>query len=69
MHPHQYGQTQCGWSVEDWSKATSICRSNVFQLIQRGAIKSVLFGKRRIITTHPAQFLASLSGEGAADAA
>jgi hypothetical protein len=57
-----------GWSVEDWSRATSIGRTKVFELIQRKAIQSVAFGRRRIITTAPDAFLASLATE-ARDAA
>ena len=52
-----------GWSVEDWSRATSIGRTKVFELIQRRAIQSVAFGRRRIITTQPADFLATLATE------
>lgn len=49
-----------GWPVTDWSKSAGISRASVFQLIADDKIKSVKFGKKRIITTHPREFLASL---------
>ena len=57
---------RAGWSVDEWIAATSIGRTHVFDLIRRRAIKSVTFGRRRIITTPPADFLASLANGRAA---
>lgn len=62
MH-HAPERNPAGWSVEDWSRATSIGRTKIFELIQRRAIQSVAFGRRRIITTQPADFLATLAKE------
>jgi hypothetical protein len=53
-----------GWSVADWSRATSIGRTKIFELLKLQKIDSVCFGRRRIITTSPAEFLASLASEG-----
>lgn len=53
-----------GWSVADWSRATSIGRTKIFELLKLEKIKSVSFGRRRIITTPPGDFLASLAAEG-----
>jgi hypothetical protein len=60
---HFNERARAGWSVEDWSRATSIGRTKVFELIQQRAIQSVAFGRRRIITTAPAEFLAALLRE------
>ncbi len=53
--------TKAGWSVEEFVNATSICRTNVFSFIKSGQIKSVNVGRRRVITTPPGEFLASLA--------
>jgi hypothetical protein len=53
--------TKAGWSVDEFVNATSICRTLVFSYIKSGKIKSVSVGRRRVITTPPADFLASLA--------
>jgi hypothetical protein len=53
--------SKAGWSVDEFVSATSICRTNVFSFIKSGQIKSVNVGRRRVITTPPADFLASLA--------
>lgn len=58
-----------GWSVAEWSAATSIGRTKVFDLIGSGAVTSVTAGRRRIITTQPDQFLRRLASEHQTDAA
>jgi hypothetical protein len=50
-----------GWSIEDWSRATSIGRTKTLELIRNGTIRSVTFGRRRILLTDPSDFLASLA--------
>lgn len=50
-----------GWPVNDWSKATGISRSSVYILIDENKIASVKHGAKRIITTHPRDYLASLT--------
>lgn len=49
-----------GWQVNPWCAAVGISRSTAYELIAEGKIASVAVGKRRIITTHPRDFLASL---------
>lgn len=49
------------WSVREWSDATSICKALVWKLVADGRIKSVKFGARRLITTPPADYVASLA--------
>jgi hypothetical protein len=53
--------SKAGWSFDEFVNATSICRTNVFAYIKSGQIKSVNVGRRRVITTPPAEFLASLA--------
>jgi hypothetical protein len=53
--------SKAGWSVDEFVNATSICRTLVFSYIKSGKIKSVSVGRRRVITTPPADFLASLA--------
>ena len=51
---------QFGWRVNSWAAAVGISRASVYELIAEKKINSVKFGGARIITTHPADFLASL---------
>ncbi len=50
-----------GWSVAEYIAATSVGRTNIFAAIKAGKIKSVNLGRRRVITTPPAEFLSSLA--------
>ena len=52
---------QAGWSVTGWANDTNLSRSFVYELIGAEKIKSVKAGARRIITTPPRDFLASLA--------
>ena len=51
-----------GWRVVEWSEAIGCSRTYTYELITAKAIESVRLGGARIITTHPQDFLASLSG-------
>lgn len=51
-----------GWSVNNWSAAADVSRSSTYELIADNKIKSVKFGGKRIILTHPREFLESLAG-------
>lgn len=52
-----------GWRVPEWSAATGISRSSVYELMKEKAVQSVKFGGARIIVTPPATWLASLTAE------
>lgn len=53
-----------GWPVNDWAKATGISRASVYNLLAEDRIQSVKYLNKRLITTHPRDFLASLAGQG-----
>ena len=53
-----------GWRVVEWSDAVGCGRTYTYELIAAKTIESVKLGGARIITTHPQDFLASLSGGG-----
>lgn len=53
--------SKAGWSVDEFVNATSVCRTLIFSYIKSGQIASVNVGRRRVITTPPADFLASLA--------
>ena len=59
------GSQKFGWRVGEWSRAVGCSRSSTYELIAGKRIASVKFGGARIITTHPADFLASLADEAA----
>jgi hypothetical protein len=55
--------TKAGWSVQQWCDDVDCCRTVAYELIGSSKIKSVRLGRRRIITTSPTEFLASLDAE------
>lgn len=55
--------TKAGWRVHEWAADCGISRAFTYNLLRSGAIKSVKVGAARIITTTPAEFLASLAAE------
>jgi hypothetical protein len=57
--------TKAGWRVEEWAADCGLSRSYTYNLLARGAIKGVRVGRNRIITTPPAEYLASLANEAA----
>jgi hypothetical protein len=54
---------RAGWPILDWAHATGIGRSMAYILLKRGELESVRIGKRRVITTPPAEFLDRLARE------
>lgn len=54
------GRVKAGWRVNEWAEDVSLSRAFVYELIAAGTIKSVKAGNARIITTRPAEYLASL---------
>jgi excisionase family DNA binding protein len=53
------------WSVKVWSKSTGVGHTKTYELIKDNKIRSVKFGAKRLITTPPADFIASLSQQAA----
>lgn len=51
-----------GWPVKDWAAAAGISRASVYNLLAEKKIASVKYLAKRIITTHPREFLESLRG-------
>ena len=49
------------WTVRDWARQTSLGRSYVYILINAGKIGSVKSGRKRLITTSPKDYIASLA--------
>ncbi len=54
-------QTKAGWNTDDWCNDAGVGRSTSYELEAAGKIKAVRVGKRRVIITPPAQFLAELA--------
>jgi Helix-turn-helix domain len=55
---------KCGWRVSEFAEAVGLCRATIYNLMSAGRLRSVKSGSARIILTAPAEFLASLAGEG-----
>lgn len=51
----------CAWTVREWAQQTSLSKSYVYVLLNAGRISSVKAGKRRLITTPPADYIDSLA--------
>ena len=49
------------WTVREWAQQTSLSKSYVYVLLSAGRISSVKAGKRRLITTAPADYIDSLA--------
>jgi hypothetical protein len=54
-------QTKAGWRLPEWCADVGCRRSTAYGLLTDGKIKSVKLGNSRIITTSPAEFLATLA--------
>ena len=52
-----------GWRVDEWKDAVGVGHTMIFQLLRERKIQSVKAGGRRLILTHPADFLNSLKEE------
>jgi excisionase family DNA binding protein len=61
--------TKAGWPTDEWCSDTGVGRSTSYELEAAGKIKAVRVGKKRVITTPPREFLASLAEEQADQAA
>jgi len=57
---------KAGWAILEWSAAVGCGRSYTYELLTAGRITSVKLGRRRLIITPPAQFLAELAEQQAA---
>ena len=49
-----------GWSVNEWAHAVGVSRASVYNLMAEDKLESVKFGFKRLITTHPRDFITSL---------
>jgi hypothetical protein len=61
----KYQHSKAGWSVTDWCNDAGFGRSKAYEEMKTGAIKYVKVGARTIITTKPADYLASRQTEAA----
>lgn len=61
--PAAANSAKCGWRVSEWAAAVGLCRASVYNLLSAKTIRSVKSGSARIITTAPADYLASLADE------
>jgi hypothetical protein len=57
--------TKAGWRPNEWAASTGLSRSKTYQLVKAGRIQAVRASRVTIITTSPAEYLASLRGEAA----
>ncbi|MGE3782054.1 MAG: hypothetical protein AB7H71_04850 [Alphaproteobacteria bacterium] len=58
-------QERVAWSVKHWCAATDLSPAYCYELLAAGKIEAVKIGGKRLITTAPRDFLASLRGEAA----
>jgi len=56
--------TKAGWRVSEWAADVGLSRAFVYELLSAKKIDSVKAGNARIITTKPADYLASLEERG-----
>lgn len=61
--------SKVGWSIDEWCQDSGLGRSTTYILLKRGEITSAKVGARRVITTNPAEYLASKAVEVPVDAA
>ena len=55
----RYDLPRAGFRVREFCETTTLSRARVYQLIKGADIKYVKVGGRSVITTTPAEFLAS----------
>jgi lambda repressor-like predicted transcriptional regulator len=64
MHENQTiaGRHKSGWKILEWCAETGISRSSAYNLLTADPprLESVKFGRSRIVTTPPSEFLRSL---------
>jgi hypothetical protein len=53
------------WSIKNWCAATDLSPAYTYELLAAKRIDSVKVGGKRLITTAPRDFVASLAGEAA----
>ena len=58
------GELRLSWPVNDWRNVTGLGRTTIYKLMAEGQIESVKVGAKRLITTHPRDFLNSLKEAG-----
>ena len=63
MEKEPRDDAQFGWKPERWARAVDLSRASVYNLLAAKRITSVKYGKSRLITTTPKEFLASLAEE------
>ena len=56
---------QVAWSVRNWCASTDLSPAYCYELLAAGKIEAVKIGGKRLITTAPRDFLASLRGQAA----
>lgn len=54
---------KAGWSVPEFCFGAGIGRSKAYEMMNAGLVSFVIIGRRRIITTSPADFLARAAGK------
>lgn len=59
-------QDKIAWTVKEWRDATGLSHTTVYELFKTDTIESVKYGGKRLITTNPKAFIASLKQERAA---
>jgi hypothetical protein len=59
----QVNPNQVAWSVRNWCADADLGRAYVYELLAAKKLASVKVGGKRLITTPPATFLKSLSGD------
>ena len=60
MSQRPLNPNQVCWSVKSWCADTDLSPAYVYELLAVGTIESVKIGGKRLITTRPQDFVASL---------
>lgn|GEM_PF-4366713 len=60
QHENINGFVKRGWTVTEWRLEVGISSASTWRLIRDQQVKAVKMGRRRLITTPPAEFLANL---------
>ena len=62
MAVQQPNPDKVAWSIKNWCGDTDLSPAYAYELINEKKISSVKVGGKRLITTSPRDFLASLAG-------
>lgn len=65
MSQRPFNPNQVSWSVRSWAADTDLSPAYIYELIAAGTIRSTKIGGKRLITTPPRDFIASLQGDAA----